>query len=145
MKLRPPSCGLAAQEIIGAAGCVAPGEISADMIFRRESGVHVRSYADLHERYFPMLPCAARRLLSRERARCAARRRRPRRALSGTKKLRPAFPSTLLSRDRYGCLVSEGLARNRYAQVPALARRWWEQGGELYHATRAGTAAAGFG
>ena len=46
---------------------------------------------------------------------------------------------------RYGCLVSEGLARNRYAQVPALARRWWEQGGELYHATRAGTAAAGFG
>ena len=63
----------AAQEIIGAAGCTAPNQISADMIFRRESGVHVRSYADLHERYFPMLPCAALRL-SRERARGAAPR-----------------------------------------------------------------------
>ena len=99
----------AAQEIIGAAGCTAPDQISADMIFRRESGVHVRSYADLHERYFPMLPCAARRLLSRERARCAARRRRPRRALWGTDDQAEARVSThppLLSSPATGTAAS---------------------------------------
>ena len=108
----------AAQEIIGAAGCTAPDQISADMIFRRESGVHVRSYADLHERYFPMLRARrGRRLL--ERARGA------RRALSGTdEELRPAFPSTphYSPRPRQVRLPRERGARAQPVRAGARAR-----------------------
>jgi len=46
----------AALEILGAAGCDCPSKVGPQHLFRRDSGIHVRSYADLHDRYFAMLP-----------------------------------------------------------------------------------------
>jgi len=46
----------AALEIVGAVGCDCPSKLGPEHISRRDSGIHVRSYADLHDKYFPMLP-----------------------------------------------------------------------------------------
>jgi len=46
----------AACEIIAAAGCTSSAEIGPQHLMRRESGIHVKSYADMHNDYFKFIP-----------------------------------------------------------------------------------------
>lgn len=47
----------AAKEIIGAVGATRGRDVSQDMIFKRDSGVHVKSLAEVHDKYFaPLRP-----------------------------------------------------------------------------------------
>ena len=45
----------AAAEIIGALGCTSSAEVHPRHLYRRDSGIHVRSFAELHELHFPRL------------------------------------------------------------------------------------------
>jgi len=45
-----------AMEILGAAGCKTPQEITPENVFVRHGGRHVRSLADFHGEYFPEIP-----------------------------------------------------------------------------------------
>jgi len=42
-------------ELIGALGVNDSSKVGPDHVFKRESGIHVKSYKDMHAEYFPLI------------------------------------------------------------------------------------------
>merc|ERR1711908_27576 len=46
-------------EIIGALGCKSAAEVHPEHFFRRDTGLHVKTYDHIHDAYFPSIPRGA--------------------------------------------------------------------------------------